>query len=191
MPGLGFRADGSWRKTTLPLEKSGLMINDRFFPNRAGICDAIHALSDWHGLIVLDFERPFSELLADFAYRLAGKRVLLPPTYFNLPHEAVIIGPWKGKLPFPNWLTIQKKRYGKIVLDAYPLCLRCAPGGRSLPWYGALPSTGFPCPGLGCMHCRISDGSILYWDTRKTLEERLNSTGVPVILFSSDLEALP
>ena len=189
--GYGFHSDGMWRKTPIPFEKSGLMIDDRFLPNRVGLTEAIHTLSDWQGLIVLDFERPYSAILADFVFLLAGKRLILPPTYSNAQHEAVIVGPWQGDIGFSDWLSIQKEKYGKIVLDGFPLRVQCSPGGHRLPWNGPLPNPGFPCIGLGCIHRRLSDGSFLYWDTMQTLAARLEAADVPFILFCSDLEALP
>lgn len=188
--GYGFTAEGLWRCRPINSNKYGLIIDDLCLPSRAGIAAACRALAEWRGLIVLDFERPRVGALAELARSLTGRRVVLPPPYADLSHEAVLVGPWQGECRFSNWLTLQRKRYGAVVFDAAPLRVQCFPGGCRRAWTGTLPAKGFPCAGLGCLYRRLSDGSILFWDTRQTLSARLSSAGVPVIMFRADWAAL-
>lgn len=190
LPGYGFRPDGSWRGKPIPVEEIGLLLDDRCLPNQAGLAAACRALSAWEGIIILDFERPFFRLLAEFIKSLQPKRVVVPPSYSDYPHTGVLVGPWQGNGGYRAWLSEQQRRYGRIVLDAAPLCVQCYPGGRRCPWDKAMPETGYPCPALGCLHRRLPDGSILLWDTKQTLVDRLNASGVPAILFRSDWERI-
>ena len=189
--GYGFTPEGFWRDRSLPTEEAGILIDDRFLPCKAGLAAARRALEDWHGLVVLDFERPRIASLAELARGLADKNPVLSPAYGDLPHGAILVGPWQGERDFFRWLSCQQKRFGEIVLDACPLRTRCCPGGRGSPWTGALPQRSHPCAGLGCLHCRLPDGSILFWDTKQTLTARLERTNVPLILFRSDWDLLP
>ena len=152
---------------------------------------ARHALAGWNGLIIIDFERSRNNLLEELVSSLAGKKVILPPSYGDCPHDAVLIGPWPGNCGFSKWLQIKRKRFGQVVLDAAPICVQRFPGGGRVMWTKALPGSGYPCQSLGCMHRRLSDGSILFWDTRKTLSDRLEKADVPVILFQPDWNTLP
>lgn len=190
-PGYGFTANGSWRDRALPAKGEGLILDDRYLPSRNGIADAFRVLKAWNGLIVLDFERPCAVLLSELIHGLSGKTVVLPPAYGRLPHEAVLLGPWLGERPFSQWLLAGKNRYGDVVLDAFPLRIQCFPGGHRRLWNRALPDVGYYCPGLGCFHRRLPDGSILFWDSRKTLLDRLVGVTVPRILFNADWDALP
>ena len=191
VPGYGFTPDGHWRDRFLPGEESGLILDDRSLPNQSGIALAYRALEAWRGLLVLDFERPVSVLLSELVNALSGKRLILPPAYAGHPHEAVLIGPWQGDSSFAQWIINRKKRFGMVVLDAAPLCVQCFPGGQRRPWNKALPDVGYPCSALGCLHRRLPDGSILFWDSRQTLSARLDAADVPRIQFRVDWETLP
>ena len=188
--GFGFTEAGLWRQLPFREETTGLIIDDRFLPEGRGIEAARRALAGWTGLVICDFERPPSRLLTELAEALAGAQTVLPPAWAALPHGAVLVGPWMGETPFPRWLAEQRARYGAVVLDGLPLRAAAAPGGAWKPWTGPLPETGFPCPALGCLHRRLPDGRLLFWDTRETLAGRIRSADVPVIVFSEDWERL-
>ena len=187
--GFGFTAAGAWRGGALPAGAAGLILDDRFLPDRQGLAAARQALAGWRGLLILDFERPPSPLLSELARSLAGARTVLPPAWAELPHEAVLIGPWPGRPAFPLWLEGQRARYGEGILDAAPLRASAVPGGPLEPWAGPVPESGFACPGLGCLHRRLPEGRIVFWDTRETLTARLRAAKVPAIVFSADWEA--
>ncbi len=189
--GRGFTKAGFWRNLPLPEGAAGLAVDDLFPPNPRGLTVARQALSAWEGLIVMDFERALHPGLAALVRALAGKRVILPPAYAALPHAAVLVGPWQGGCPLPRWLAARRSRYGALVLDAAPLRCRVLPGRPPEAWKGALPEEGFPCPGLGCLHRRQADGSVLFWDTKQSLRQRLEAAGVPAIVLGSEWRALP
>lgn len=193
VPGYGFTAAGLWRGVALPRPgpgTAGLMADDRNVPSVRGAEAAAAALGDWTGLVVLDFERPPGPGAVRLVRALAGKRLVVPPALAALPHEAVLAGPWSGTGSFSRWLAALKERYGALVLDGAPLRSRTCPGGVPEPWTGPLPEGGFPCPGAGCLHRRLADGSVLLWDTKETLAARSKAAGVPVIVFMQDWEAL-
>ena len=189
--GHGFTAEGLWRNKPLPTDRAGLVIDDRFLPNRSGMLAALRALEAWNGIVVLDLERPRCALLAELVKSLPDKRLVLMPSYADLPHTAVLVGPWRGERGFSRWLSIQRERFDHVVLDAVPLRIQVRPGGFRGPWTKLLPERGYPCFGLDCLHCRLPDGSILFWDTRQTLRARLEKAGIPVILFRTDWDAIP
>ena len=188
--GFGFRQDGAWRGGTPLPEAAGLLVDDRFPPSLRGAEAAAGALRGYGGVIVLDFERPPGPGAERLARLLAGQRVVTPPGLAALPHAAVLAGPWRGG-PFDRWLEAQQARYGALVLDGLPLLVRGRPGQPWTPWTGPPPAAGFPCPGAGCLHRRLADGSVLLWDTKATLAARCRAAGVAVIVFAADWEALP
>ena len=173
-------------RETRPLRAAGLIVDDRFLPDRRGLAAARQALGGWRGLLIFDFERPPSPLAAELVRALSGARRVLPPAWAELPHAAVLVGPWPGRPAFPRWLEARRARYGEVILDAAPLRAVAAPGGPWKPWPAPLPDEGFPCPALGCLHRRLPDGRLLFWDTKETLRTRLRSAGVPAIVFSAD-----
>ena len=187
--GFGFRRDGSWRGGAAPAGAAGVLVDDRQPPGLRGAEAAAAALGAWEGWIVLDFERPPGPGAERLARLLAGKRAVVPPSMAALPHAAVVIGPWQGGGSFDCWLAAERARYGAVILDAAPLQARAAPGSPWQPWTGPLPEEGCPCA-AGCLHRRLPDGSILFWDTRATLEQRCRNAGVPVILFEADLAGM-
>lgn len=190
-PGFGFTAKGDWRGRPLPSDEIGLIVDDCFLPSRLGLDAACRALAEWKGLIVLDFERPPSQLLIALAHSLTEKQTVLPPSYSACPHAAVLVGPWQAELGFSHWLQNLQTRFGRVVLDCAPLRVQCCPGGKRRPWASKLPESGFFCPALGCFHRRLPDGTIIFWDSRRTFHARLESIEAPVILVRSDWEALP
>ena len=169
---------------------AGIIIDDRFLPERRGLAAARRALEGWKGLLICDFERDPSPLSVELVRSLSGARVVLPPAWAALPHAAVLVGPWTGEVSFSRWLKDRQARYGALVLDGLPLRAAADPGGSWEPWTRPLPGHGFPCSGLGCLHRRLPDGRIVFWDTQKTLLERIKTAGVPVIVFSEDWEQL-
>ena len=189
--GHGFTAEGLWRNKPLPTEGAGILMDDRFPPIRSGMLSALRTLEAWDGIVVLDFERQRSGLLPELVKALSGKRLILPPSYADLSHSSVLVGPWQGACEFTRWLAVQRERFGHVVLDAAPLRVQCRPGGFRRPWTNLLPEGGYPCFGLGCLHCRLPDGSILFWDTVQSFRARLNMADIPFILFRSDLDTLP
>ena len=188
--GCGFRQDGAWRGQPLP-EAAGLLVDDRFLPDRRGLAAALRSLAQWQGLLVFDFERPRHPLLAELIAGLGEKELAVPPAYGELPHTAVLVGPWPGGGSFDVWISACRERYGALILDGAPLRCRAAPGCAWTPWEGPLPAQGFFCRGLGAMHRRMEDGAILFWDTRETLTDRYRQGELPVILFLEDWERLP
>ena len=191
--GYGFTPDGSWRPLALPAHAAGLLIDDRFLPSRPGLDAALRSLADWKGMILLDLERlpgQGSDALTELIRRLAGREPVLPAAWASLPHGAVLAGPRQNRADFMGWLAGQKCRYGSVVLDALPLRCFAPPGQGWQPWTESLPLTGFPCLGVGCLHCRLADGSVLLWDTKETLTERCRSAGVPCLVFREDWERL-
>lgn len=189
--GFGFTAAGLWRGGALPPGAAGLMLDDREPPSPRGLEAARAALRAWSGLVVLDFERPPDAWAEQLTRGLDPARVLLPPAFARLPHGAVLIGPWMGGGSFARWLTQQRERYGAVVLDGLPLRTAARPGGARTRWTGPLPDAGFPCPGAGCLHRRLEDGTLLFWDTEQTLRSRIEAAGVPVIVFEADWKRLP
>lgn len=186
IPGFGFTEGGLWRARPVPAGTAGLIVDDRFPPDRRGLAAARQALAERKELLIFDFERPPSPLLAELLRALGGKRAVLPPAWAALPHAAVLIGPWTGERPFPRWLEAQRNCYGRVILDGAPLRAAAAPGGPRRLWEGPLPEQGFPCPGLGCLHRRLEDGTVLFWDTAQTLSARLAAAEVPAVVFRAD-----
>ena len=89
-------------------------------------------------------------------------------------------------MAFPRWLEAQRNCYGRVILDAAPLRAAAAPGGPRRFWEGPPPERGFLCPGLGCLHRRLEDGTVLFWDTAQTLSARLAAAEVPAVVFRAD-----
>ena len=191
LSGFGFTKARQWRSIPIPGDVIGILIDDRYLPCREGITTAIRALRDWNGMIILDCERPRTDLLAMLTKGLRGKSLVLPPPYADCFHEAVLIGPWRGECDFARWLSRMKAQYGRVFLDAAPLRMQCFPGGCRRPWNRPLPDRGYPCPALGCLHRRLPDSSILFWDSRQTLSARLTDAAAPRIQFSADWDTLP
>lgn len=189
--GCGFTPAGLWRAPPLPSETVGLVVDDLFPPGPQGLAAARRFLSAWEGTVIFDLERPRQPELETLIRALAGERLVLPPAYGDLPHGAILTEPWPGGCDFSRWLAAWQSRYGPVLLDAAPLRRRVRPGGPWEPWEGPLPPEGFPCPGLGCLHRRRADGTILFWDTRRTLAVRLKAAKVPAILFPADWTRLP
>ena len=189
--GYGFTAEGGWRRLPLPADGTALALDDRWLPDRRGLAAAAAALASWTGPILLDLERPPSPAAARLIDALAGKALTVPAAYAALPHAAVLTGPWRGVGALRPWLEPALRRYGVLWLDALPLRCRQRPGRPREPWSGPLPREGFPCQGPGCLHRRLRDGSVLFWDTKETLAARCAAAGVPCIVFRSDWEALP
>ena len=88
--GYGFTPEGFWRPQPLPAGAAGLLLDDRFLPNRQGRELCLQALSAWDGLILLDLERrpgPGTAALAEALARLGRpERIVLPPAWAKLPH---------------------------------------------------------------------------------------------------------
>ncbi|MBQ1679138.1 MAG: hypothetical protein II062_06385 [Oscillospiraceae bacterium] len=201
--GWGFTPEGRWRPLPLPAGAAGLLLDDRFPPSDRGAAEALRALDAWEGLILLDLERPpgpGTAALAELIRQLAGHGPVLPSAWAALPHGAVLIGPRIGG-DFPRWLAQQRRHCPAVVLDALPLRHAAQPrsGARAAlsppgtgwrPWTGPLPGSGFPCPGAGCLHRRLPDGSVLLWDTKETLTQRCRAAGVPCLVFREDWERL-
>ena len=190
-PGYGFRRDGAWRGQPLPEFAAGLLVDDRFLPDRRGLTAALRSLAQWKGLLIFDLERPRHPMLAQLIAGLEEKALVIPPAYADLPHAAALVGPWQGKQSFESWLSACRERFGALMLDGAPLRSRAAPSACWEPWKGPLPARGFLCQGLGVIHRRQDDGSILFWDTRETYARRLKDLKLPVILFRQDWEVLP
>lgn len=188
--GYGFTPQGGWRGLPLPTGAAGLMLDDRWLPDRRGLAAAAEALAAWTAPIVLDFERPPSASASGLIAALAGKTLILPAAYAAQPHAALLAGPWRGGGLLP-WLDRTCRRWGAIWLDALPLRYCQRPGAPRTPWTGPLPGLGFPCPGPGCLHRRLEDGTVLFWDTKETLTARCTAAGVPCIIFREDWERLP
>ena len=189
-PNYGFRPDGAWRGQSLPEGCAGLLLDDRFPPSRRGLEAAAEALAHWTGLIVLDFEKPLRPETEALAARLAGERLVCPPCLAALPHAALLAAPgWGGD--YMRRVEALRARYGELLLDGAPLRHRVRPGGARTPWERALPAEGFPCSGALCLHRRLEDGSLLFWDTKETLTARCWAAGVSVIVFEADWNSLP
>lgn len=191
--GAGFTAAGHWRAPP-PLPAAGLIVDDRFLPDRRGAAAALRALGDWPGLIVLDLERrpgPSTAVLGDTLARLPGpERIVLPPVWDFLPHGALLMGPRTAGLPLPQ-LPESPREALPCLADGPPLRHLARPGGPWVCWAGPLPEKGLPCPGPGCLQSRLPDGAVLLWDTKKTLTARCRAAGVPWIVFREDWDALP
>ena len=188
--GFGFTAAGFWRGLPIPEAAAGLLVDDRHPPNPRGLEAARAALAGWEGLVVLDFEKPPAPWAAALADGLDPARLIVPTACADLPHGALLAGPWRGNGSFRKWLAALRERYGPLVLDGAPIRAAARPGGAWTPWQGPLPGTGFPCPGPGCLHRRRSDGTLVFWVSRETLAARCAAAGTPVIVFEADLAAL-
>ena len=188
--GFGFTERGLWRRKPLPEGAAGLVLDDRYLPCRQGLEEARQVLAAWSGALVLDFEQPPAPLLTELQEHLEGRMLSVPPAYGAGPHSAVLAGPWQPGRDFHRWLEEQRKRWGPLLLDGAPIRCVCKPGSVPIPWAGDLPEEGFPC-GSGCLHRRMADGSLLFWDTRDTLLRRAENAGTPVLIFRRDWEALP
>lgn len=207
--GYGFTPEGFWRPQPLPAGAAGLLLDDRFLPNRQGQELCLQALSAWDGLILLDLERrpgPGTAALAEALARLGRpERIVLPPAWARLPHGALLLGPSEHGLALPDpvarrpgvWPPYAEAQAGgtggtlPCLLDSPPLRHRAFPGGPWESWEGPLPEAGFPCPGPGCLHRRLPDGSVLLWDTKRTLAARCRAAGSPCLVFREDWDALP
>lgn len=188
--GFGFDPRGHWRGLPLPAAGVGLVLDDRFLPRPPGLDRALEVLERWQGALIFDLERPPDPLLEALIRALAGRELLLPPQYAHCPHEAVLAGPYLPGQSFLPWLETQRRRWGRIALDGVPLRHRAAPGEAPVLWSGPLPERGFPCPGGLCLHHRMEDGGILFWDKRETLAARAEAAGAPVLVYGVDWELL-
>ncbi|MBR6120650.1 MAG: hypothetical protein IKQ04_10075 [Oscillospiraceae bacterium] len=192
--GGGFTAAGRWRAPAPQPGAAGLILDDRFLPDRRGAAAALRALEDWPGLLVLDLERrpgPAAAELTELLARLPGpERIALPPVWDSLPHGALLLGPRRDALPLPG-LPRARENALPCLADGPPLRHLARPGGAWRYWAGALPEAGLPCPGAGCLQRRLPDGSVLLWDTKKTLTARCRAAGVCWILFREDWDPLP
>ena len=192
--GGGFTAAGHWRAPPLLPEAAGLIVDDRWLPDRQGAAAALRALEAWPGLIVLDLERrpgaAATTLEALLARLPEPERIVLPPVWEALPHGALLIGPRNSGLPLPGLPEAGMKAL-PCLADGPPLRHSARPGRPWAYWAGALPEAGLPCPGPGCLQKRLPDGAVLLWDTKKTLSARCRAAGVPWIVFREDWDALP
>ena len=187
--GYGFTAAGLWRRMPLPETAAALVLDDRFLPEPQGLEEARRVLDTWPGALLLDFERPPVPRLLALQAELAGRDLAVPPAYAAGPHSAVLTGPWIPGPSFSRWLEAQRKRWGPLVLDGAPVRCLCKPGATPIPWEGPLPEQGFPC-GSGCLHRRMEDGALLFWDTRESLLRRAEEAGLPFLIYRQDWEAL-
>ena len=190
--GGGFTPAGGWRAPPPLPEAAGLILDDRFLPDRQGAAAALRALENRAGLLVLDLERepgPESAGLEALLARLPGpERVVVPEPWVHLPHGALLAAPQRRGLPLP---CLTGKEDAPRLADGPPLRHRARPGGVWTLWTGPLPETGFPCPGPGCLQRRLPDGSVLLWDSKQTLCARCRAAGVPWVLFREDWDRLP
>lgn len=192
-PGWGFSETGLPRFGGGPGD--GVLLDDRWPPRREAIGPMAEALQN-AALVVCDFEKPPSSLLAELVRRLAGKELIVPEICADLPHSAVLVGPYAPPGSFSRWLERKRRRYGRLVLDAEPI--RCtlrfgagSPAGvGGGPEPGGLQTPGWrPCPGALCLCRRTADG-FDFRDTHESLPARCAAAGVPAIVFDAAWNAL-
>ena len=187
--GFGFTAGGNWRQRQAPRGEV-LAVDDRFPPNPAGLREALRFLRDWSGPILWDLERPPHPAFAALLRQVDPTRSVVPPAWRELPHGAVLVGPYLPGRSFPRWLAAQKARYGAVVLDGGPIRHRCAPGLPPLPWGGPLPEKGGLCAGAVCL-CGRQAGAFFFWDSRETLLRRCEAAEVPSVILGPEWAAIP
>jgi len=108
----------------------------------------------------------------------------VPESCADLPHSAVLVGPYRPPGSFLRWLAGKRRRYGALVLDADPIRVQLrfgSPGRTQAP----VPSgTDWFCAGALCRCVRSGDG-FAFRDTRESLRERCAAAAVPAIVFEA------
>lgn len=194
-PGWGFDAAGGLRRGAGG-PADGVLLDDRFPPKQAAVAEmaaALRAVS----LVVCDFERAPTPALAELVRRLAaaGREVVVPAAWADLPHTAVVVGPYRPGVRFARWLAEKRKQYGALVLDAAPISCFVPFGGAPESETGVTQSgeQSFSaaqerfCPGACCL-CRETPKGVVFRDTRQTLTDRCRT--VPAVVFEEAWEAL-
>ena len=186
-PGWGFDAAGGFRRGAGGLA-DGVLLDDRFPPAQSAVAELAAALRA-APLVVCDFERAPTPALAELVRQLAaaGIETVVPAAWAELPHAAVLVGPYEPRGRFDRWLDRQRERYGPVVLDAAPIsCFVPFCGAEEPDDPGSAPSERF-CPGAGCL-CRETPAGVFFRDTQQTLTARCEP--VPAIVFAEAWEAL-
>lgn len=179
VPGWGFTETGQPRFGDGTGD--GVLLDDRWPPAREAIGRMAEALRG-AGLIVCDFEKAPSPLLASLLSRLEGQETVVPESCAALPHSAVLVGPYRPPGSFLRWLEGKRRRYGPLVLDAEPIRAR-VPFGR--PGQAPKPSGAeWFCAGALCRCGRCGDGFV-FRDTRESLRARCAAAAVPAIVFEA------
>lgn len=161
----------------------GVLLDDRWPPAREAIGRMADALRG-AGLIVCDFEKAPTPLLADLLARLEGRETVVPESCAALPHSAVLVGPYRPPGSFLRWLDGKRRRYGPLVLDAEPIRVRI-PFRRSGRAPEPEPSgAAWFCGGARCLCARGGDGFV-FRDTRESLAARCAAAAVPAIVFEA------
>lgn len=194
-PGWGFDTAGGLRRGA-DAPADGVLLDDRFLPIRGAAADLTAALREVP-LVVCDFERTPTPALAELVQRLAdaGREVVVPEAWAELPHTAVLVGPYRPRVRFARWLAEKRKQYGALVLDAAPISCFVPFGGAPESETGLTQSgeQSFSaaqerfCPGACCL-CRETPTGVIFRDTRQTLTARCEP--VPAIVFAEAWEAL-
>ena len=161
----------------------GVLLDDRWPPAREAVGRMAAALRD-AALIVCDFEKPPAPLLAELVRRLAGKELVVPERCAELPHAAVLVGPYALPGGFSRWLADKRRRYGQLVLDAEPIAARIRFGQAAAAERPEPGGPGLPCPGAIC-RCAGFAGGFDFWDTRKSLQARCAAADCPAIVFDA------
>ena len=181
VPGWGFTETGQPRFGSGTGD--GILLDDRWPPAREAIGRMAEALRG-AAVVVCDFEKAPSPLLASLLARLEGQETVVPESCADLPHSAVLVGPYRPPGSFLRWLAGKRRRYGALVLDADPIRVQLrfgSPGRTQAP----VPSgTDWFCAGALCRCVRSGDG-FAFRDTRESLRERCAAAAVPAIVFEA------
>lgn len=159
----------------------GIILDDRNPPAKEAAAKTARLLETIRGPVICDFERPPAAGAEAVIRALAGREVVVPEAYAHLPHTAVLVGPYRPGIGFLRWMDEKKTRYGRVVLDGAKIAYSVRMWGMRADVGIGPREESFRCPGAMCLY-RREGAAFVFFDTEKTLLERAEAAGCPVII---------
>ena len=185
--GFGFSPQDGQFIAPIPTERV-LVLNDSTAPSAQGLQEAEAFFRETnYDSLVCDFEQPYSADLATLLTALRPERLIVPPQYAGLPHQAVFLPPYRPLLPFSDWLCAQKRRFGAVVLDMQPISVRFPAGHRPEP----VPRSVLPhgvqriSDALCCVYCSTLESgrpTFYLFDTVESYRRRIALADAPCVV---------